>query len=147
MQKKIPIPLQVERNDLTPVYATQGAAGADLKANITAPLLLEKGMTLSIPTGVKLQIPEGFEVQIRSRSGLAAKHGVAVLNAPGTIDSDYRGEIHVLLINHGKNSFEITPGMRVAQMVLAPVYVAEFVNEEALSATGRGEAGFGSTGW
>lgn len=147
MQKKIPIPVQAEREDLIPVYSTTGAAGADLKANLTAPFLLTAGSSALIPTGIKLQIPEGFEVQIRPRSGLAAKYGVTVLNAPGTIDSDFRGEIQVILINHGKNAFEITPGMRIAQMILAPVCVAEFLPEQELDKTLRDKAGFGSTGW
>lgn len=147
MQKKIPLPLQVEREELLPVYATSGAAGADLKANVSAPIRIEPGMSALIPTGVKVQIPEGYEIQIRPRSGLAAKNQVTVLNAPGTIDSDYRGEICVILINHGKTVFEVTPGMRVAQMVLAQVCQAQFLCEETFTETARGAGGFGHTGW
>lgn len=129
-----------------PHYASQEAAGADLRANITEPLTLQPGETALVPTGLKFEIPHGFEVQIRPRSGLAFKNQVTVLNTPGTIDSDYRGEIKILLINHGHDAFVIEPGMRIAQMVVAPCYHAQFVTKEALAASARGSHGFGHTG-
>lgn len=143
---KISVPIQVEEESLVPVYATEGAAGADAKAHILEPIVIQPGAYALIPTGVKAAIPEGFEIQVRPRSGLAAKHGVTVLNTPGTIDADYRGEIKVILINHGKEPFIVTPGMRIAQFVLASVVQARFVLEDLLTATTRGEGGFGHTG-
>ena len=109
-------------------------------------MVLEPGAAASIPTGIAIALPAGFEAQVRPRSGLAAKHLVTVLNAPGTIDADYRGEIKVLLINHGKKAFEISRGMRIAQMVIAPVLQAELVEVTTLDETERGAGGFGSTG-
>ena len=143
---KLPIAIQVEREDLVPQYATECSSGADLKANIQEPLVVLPRESAIVPTGVKLEIPQGYEVQVRPRSGLAAKNQVTVLNTPGTIDADYRGEICVILINHGKEAFCVTPGMRIAQMVLAPVVQAEFLVQEALSTTLRGEGRFGHTG-
>ena len=131
---------------LLPVYASSGAAGADLKAAIQADVVLLPSGTLLIPTGLKMEIPLGYELQIRPRSGLALKHQVTVLNTPGTVDSDYRGEIGVILINHGKQPFVVTPGMRIAQAVLVKVEQAVFVLEEALQSTLRGECGFGHSG-
>lgn len=129
-----------------PAYQTKGAAGADLCAYIEAPLTLSPGARAMIPTGVRLQLPDGYEAQVRSRSGLAARFGVACLNAPGTIDSDYRGEIKVILINHGDGDFVVAPGDRIAQLVVAPVCRARFESLPELDASGRGEGGFGSTG-
>lgn len=129
-----------------PSYQSLGAAGADLKAAITENVVIEPGKTALIPTGIFLDIPEGFEAQIRPRSGLALKSHVTVLNTPGTIDSDYRGEVGVLLINHGASAFSVTPLMRIAQMVFAPVVQATFLRVEELIATERGEGGFGHTG-
>lgn len=129
-----------------PVYATAGSAGADVKAFIKEPITLAPHESVLVPTGLRMQIPAAFEIQIRSRSGLALKHQVVVLNAPGTIDSDYRGPIGVILINHGKEPFVIEPGMRVAQMILCPIDVAHFGLTGKLAASDRGEAGFGSTG-
>lgn len=142
----IQIPTKVEDEEFSPIYASQLAAGADVRAYIKKDLTLEPGHTLLIPTGVSCAIPEGYEIQVRPRSGLALKHGVTVLNSPGTIDADYRGEIKVILINHGKLPFVITPGMRIAQLVVAPVAKAEFTREENLAMTARGEGGFGHTG-
>lgn len=131
-----------------PVYASDGAAGADLVAALPEdePLTLAPGGFEAVPTGVSLELPEGFEAQVRPRSGLARKHGVTVLNAPGTIDWDYRGEILALLINHGREPVSITRGMRIAQLVVAPVARASWALREALSDTARGAGGFGSTG-
>lgn len=131
-----------------PFYQSDGAAGMDLYAAIDAAsvLVLEPGAVSAVPTGFAMALPAGFEAQIRPRSGLAAKHSVTVLNAPGTIDSDYRGEIKVLLINHGKQAFDITRGMRIAQMVIAPVTRAQLNEVDSLDDTKRGAGGFGSTG-
>ena len=127
-----------------PAYATPGAAGMDVVAAET--LTLEPGKRAAVATGFAIAIPPGYEVQVRPRSGLAAKHGVTVLNSPGTIDADYRGEISVILINHGAAAFTILRGERIAQMVIAPVLQAQLVQVTTLSATDRGSGGFGSTG-
>lgn len=124
--------------------ATAGAAGYDLCASEA--VTIKAGEFGKVPTGVRIAMPKGMEAQIRPRSGLAAKHGVTVLNAPGTIDSDYRGEICVILINHGKNDFVIEPGMRIAQMVFAHVTQVDFEQVDELDKTARGDGGFGSTG-
>jgi dUTP pyrophosphatase len=129
-----------------PVYATPGASGADLVADLYFPVTIYPGHRHLIPTGIFLQIPPGYEAQIRPRSGLAAKYGMTVLNTPGTIDSDYRGEIKVLLVNLGDKDVIIYPGDRIAQIVFAPVVRAEFVSCDALDDTPRGAGGFGSTG-
>jgi len=144
--KKILLPVLAEENELLPSYATPFAAGADLRASILEPMTLLPGTSGVVPTGIRLEIPEGYEVQIRPRSGFAAKHQVTVLNAPGTIDADYRGEICVILINHGKEPFRIEPKMRIAQLVLAPVVQAEFLSVQQLEPTKRGEGKFGHTG-
>lgn len=132
-----------------PVYATEGAAGADLLAAPPedAPILLAPMERAAVPTGVALALPEGVEAQIRPRSGLARRHGITVLNAPGTIDWDYRGEIEALLINLGAEPFEITRGMRIAQLVAAPVTRLRLEETETLPETPRGAGGFGSTGF
>ena len=131
-----------------PAYQTAHAAGLDLLAAVPddAPAVLEPGKYAIVPTGLSIALPEGFEAQVRPRSGLAAKHGVTVLNSPGTIDADYRGEIAVLLINHGSAPFTIRRGERIAQMVIAPVVQAALVPVTVLSPTERGAGGFGSTG-
>ena len=131
-----------------PSYASAGAAGADLRANFPdrAELVLAAGARALVPTGLRFAIPEGFEVQIRPRSGLALKHGITLPNAPGTIDSDYRGTLGVIVLNAGQDSFTIAHGDRIAQMILAPVVRADFELVEQLSETARGEGGFGSTG-
>ncbi len=129
-----------------PAYATDGAAGLDLMAAIEQPITLAPGARTLVPTGLEMAIPEGFEGQVRPRSGLAARHGVTVLNAPGTVDWDYRGEVKVILVNFGADPFEITPGMRIAQLVIAPVTRATLVPVAVLPGTGRGAGGFGSTG-
>lgn len=129
-----------------PAYQTAGAAGADLRAAIEAPLRLSPMQRASVPTGLVLEIPDGFEVQLRPRSGLAARHGVTLVNTPGTIDSDYRGEIAVLLVNLGTEPVMIERGERIAQMVVAPVVQARFEEVEEVSGSVRGSGGFGSTG-
>ncbi len=129
-----------------PEYKTAGAAGADLCALLNEPLTIPAGKFAMVPTGLFFEIPEGYEVQVRPRSGLAAKNGVTVLNTPGTIDSDYRGEIKVILINLGDADFTINSGDRIAQMIIAPVTQAKFTITESLSETERGTGGFGSTG-
>jgi dUTP pyrophosphatase len=131
-----------------PAYQSAHAAGFDLLAAVPedAPMILAPGKHALVPTGVTIALPPGYEAQVRPRSGLAAKHGVTVLNAPGTVDADYRGEIGVLLINHGEAPFPIRRGERIAQMVIAPVARAELVPAVSLSATDRGSGGFGSTG-
>lgn len=129
-----------------PAYQTAGAAGLDLLAAVTEPLRLDPGARALAPTGLRLAIPPGFEAQVRPRSGLALTHGVTVLNAPGTIDSDYRGEVQVLLINHGAEPFVIVRGARIAQLVVAPAPQARLEIADVLSDTARGAGGFGSTG-
>ena len=129
-----------------PKYETSGSSGMDLSANIDAKINIEPGKTAIIPTGLALSIPKGFEIQIRPRSGLAAKQKISVLNTPGTIDSDYRGEIKVILINLSQESFKVEKGLRIAQMVVCPVVQAQLKEVNDLSETGRGEGGFGSTG-
>jgi dUTP pyrophosphatase len=129
-----------------PVYATSGAAGMDICAANEADIVLAAGERCAVPTGFAMAIPDGFEAQIRPRSGLALKHGISVANAPGTIDSDYRGEIAVIIINLGNAPFTITRGMRIAQMVIAPVTRGQFAEVADLDDSDRGEGGFGSTG-
>lgn len=131
-----------------PAYQSADAAGLDLLAAVAedAPLVLLPGKHALVPTGLAIALPPGFEAQVRPRSGLAARHGVTVLNSPGTIDADYRGEIGVILINHGEAPFTIRRGERIAQMVIAPVVQAQLVSVVTLSATERGSGGFGSTG-
>jgi len=131
-----------------PAYQTTHAAGLDLLAAVPddAPVVLDPGKYAMVTTGLSIALPEGYEAQVRPRSGLAAKHGITVLNAPGTIDADYRGEVAVLLINHGGAPFTIRRGERIAQMVIAPVAQAELVAVSVLPSTMRGAGGFGSTG-
>jgi dUTP pyrophosphatase len=129
-----------------PAYRTAGSAGADLAAALEAPLVLAAGERRLVPTGLRVEVPAGYELQVRPRSGLALEHGVTVLNSPGTIDSDYRGEVRVLLVNLGATAVTIEPGDRIAQAVLAPAARAEFVAVESLEGSQRGGGGFGSTG-
>lgn len=129
-----------------PAYQTDDAAGMDLYAAVDGPMTLAPGEYALVPTGLSMALPSGYEAQVRPRSGLSAKHGVTVLNSPGTIDADYRGEVKVILINHGKAPFEITRGERIAQMLIAPVTHAILEEVETLPDTVRGAGGFGSTG-
>jgi dUTP pyrophosphatase len=131
-----------------PSYETAGAAGCDLRAAVPeeATIVLLPGERAMVPTGIAIALPEGWEAQVRPRSGLAAKFGVSCVNAPGTIDADYRGEVKIILINHGTDEFVVRRGDRIAQMVIAPVWQATFVETETLDETTRGAGGFGSTG-
>jgi dUTP pyrophosphatase len=131
-----------------PKYESEGAAGLDLLAAISESknIIILPGKAEMVPTGIAIALPKGFEAQIRPRSGLAAKNGITILNSPGTIDSDYRGEISAMLINHSKVNFEIERGMRIAQMVIAPVVQFNLIKTETLDETKRGAGGFGSTG-
>ncbi len=146
MEQEIEVILDVEEG-FSPVYGTVEAAGADVKACIVNDVWILPGESALIPTGIKVAIPSGYEIQVRPRSGLALKNQITVLNTPGTIDADYRGEIGVILINHGKESFQVVRGMRIAQVVLARVPRARFVSAaETLNTTARGSGGFGHTG-
>ena len=129
-----------------PCYMTENAAGMDLRANIHADIVLLPGEFKAIPVGIHIAMPKGFEAQIRPRSGLALRNGITMVNAPGTIDADYRGEIHVILINHARAPFVIRRGDRIAQMVIAPVVTPEFIETCELPGTDRGAGGFGHTG-
>ena len=129
-----------------PVYQSSGASGADLLAAIDQDIEIHPGSISLIPTGLFIEVPEGFEVQIRPRSGLAFKSQISVLNSPGTIDSDYRGEVGVILMNHGSALFKVIPGMRIAQMVVCPIVRAQFIPVASLNDTDRGHGGFGHTG-
>ena len=129
-----------------PERKTPGSIGADLQAAITSPLHIEPGESRLIPSGIAIALPEGYEAQVRPRSGLALKHQITVLNSPGTIDSDYRGEIGVILINHGKRVFTVEPMMRIAQLIIASTLNTAWINKSALDVTERGSGGFGHTG-
>ena len=142
----IEVLVQNESSYELPFYATKAAAGVDLKAVITAPVTLKPLERKIIGTGLKIALPEGYEAQVRPRSGLAAKHGISVLNAPGTIDADYRGEIGVILVNLSNNPFTVEPGERIAQLVLAKHEQIEWKLTAQLTETDRGSGGFGSTG-
>jgi len=152
---------RVRPSAILPRYATRGAVGMDLHAAIDRPITVPRGLAhyshwsgehlldlvkVVVPTGIAIELPDGYEAQVRPRSGLAAKHGITVLNTPGTIDADYRGEIKVLLVNLGNAPFVIDPGMRIAQLVIAPVVRVEWDEVDELSGTARGTGGFGSTG-
>ena len=143
---KIEVKCVAAKGAVIPSYKTEGAAGADVCALVTEPVTIASGSFAMIPTGLFFEIPQGYEIQVRPRSGLAAKNGVTVLNTPGTIDSDYRGEIKVILINLGASDFTVNSGDRIAQMVIAPVTQASFTLTDSLSETERGAGGFGSTG-
>ena len=129
-----------------PTYESAHAAGMDLRAAVPEPLRLEPGKRALVPTGIAIALPDGYEAQVRPRSGLALKDGVSVLNAPGTIDADYRGEVGVILINHGEEPFDINRGERIAQLVITPVSQGVWVEVETLDETSRGAGGFGSSG-
>ena len=135
-----------QKGAVVPSYKTDGAAGADVCAFLTEPVTIAPGSFAMIPTGLFFEIPQGYEIQVRPRSGLAAKNGITVLNTPGTIDSDYRGELKIILINLGSSAFVVNNGERIAQIIVSPVTVADFKLTDSLSDTVRGEKGFGSTG-
>ena len=143
---KINVKIIASDGAVIPEYKTSGAAGADVCAYLESDIVIESGKVAMIPTGLFFEIPEGYEIQVRPRSGLAAKNGVTVLNTPGTIDSDYRGELKVILINLGNEDFTIHNKDRIAQIIIAPVTQAIFVPAQTLSQTQRGAGGFGSTG-
>jgi dUTP pyrophosphatase len=138
--------ISADNGAILPEYKTHGASGADLCARLDEPVTIAVLERKLIPTGLRMEIPEGFEVQIRPRSGLALKHGITVLNTPGTIDSDYRGEIGIVLVNLGDSDFIVSDGDRIAQMVVAETVRAEFRHVETLEHTLRGSGGYGSTG-
>ena len=139
--------LNPDFNDIPlPGYATPGSSGLDLRAAVSGVVVLSPGSFELVPTNLSVEIPEGYEIEVRPRSGLAAKFGIGVLNSPGTIDSDYRGEIKIILFNFGKENFKISRGDRIAQMVLSKVYFAELVETENLQESKRGTGGFGHTG-
>ena len=137
---------KAENKDFLPVYSSAEAAGADLRACIQEDIVLKPGERYLVPTGLSIQLPAGYEAQIRPRSGLAIKHGISLVNTPGTIDSDYRGEVKIIMINLGSEDFVIKRGDRIAQMVIAPVTHGMFAMADSLDATDRGAGGFGSTG-
>lgn len=143
---KIEVKCVASEGAVIPCYKTEGAAGADVCAFINETVTIAPGSFAMIPTGLFFEIPMGYEIQVRPRSGLAAKNGITVLNTPGTIDSDYRGELKIILINLGKEAFVVNNGERIAQIIVSPVTVADFTITDSLSDTTRGEKGFGSTG-
>ncbi|MBJ7449382.1 MAG: dUTP diphosphatase [Parachlamydiales bacterium] len=144
--EEVMVELLAEDEVSAPHYGSEGASGADVRAHILEDIIIAAGESALIPTGIHLAIPQGYEIQVRPRSGLALKNQITVLNTPGTIDSDYRGEIKVILINHGKVSFTVHPGMRIAQFVLAAYAKAQYVRKGDLASTLRGSGGFGHTG-
>lgn len=129
-----------------PEYATEGSSGLDLRAAVKDKIILKAGKVMMVPTNLSVEIPLGYEIQVRPRSGLAAKNGIGVLNSPGTIDSDYRGEIKTILFNFGDKDFEINRGDRISQMVISKVYLAEMIEDNNLTESARGAGGFGHTG-
>ena len=143
--EKVIVKVILEEGVQKPVYMTEGSAGMDVRANIKEPIVLGSLERVLVPTGIKMEIPQGYEVQVRPRSGLALKHGISIVNAPGTVDSDYRGDVGVILINLSKEDFVINPGERIAQLVLGKIYQMDLVEGE-LSQTERGEGGYGHTG-
>jgi dUTP pyrophosphatase len=146
--RRIQITCSCASPDLLPRYQSEGSSGADLHADIPEQqtITLHPGRWERIPTGLRLELPPGYEAQVRPRSGLSFRHGITLLNAPGTIDSDYRGEVKVILINLGREPFEIKRGTRIAQIVFAPIVQADFHPQKTLGRSERGEGGFGSTG-
>lgn len=137
---------KAEDKEFLPVYSSAEAAGADLRACVQEDIVIKPGQRYLVPTGLSIQLPVGYEAQIRPRSGLAIKHGISLVNTPGTIDSDYRGEVKIIMINHGSEDFVIHRGDRIAQLVIAPVTHGMFAMSDSLDATDRGVGGFGSTG-
>ena len=144
--KKIQVKVVREKGVELPKYETGGSAGMDVRANIKEPITLKSLERILIPTGLKVAIPEGYEIQVRPRSGLAIKHGITMLNTPGTVDSDYRGELKVIVVNLSNETYTIEPNERIGQFVLNKIEQIEFVEVEELDSTERGEGGFGHTG-
>ena len=146
MIEEVEIPVLAEEEVILPEYASAGASGADVRAAGNKPVVIAPGKMALIPTGLRFEIPQGYEIQVRPRSGLALKQQVTVLNTPGTVDADYRGEVKIILVNHGEKEFIVQPGMRIAQLVLAPVVQARFFRAHELAHSERGAGGFGHTG-
>ena len=144
--KKIQVKVVREKSVELPKYETEGSAGMDVRANIKEPITLKSLERILVPTGLKVAIPEGYEIQVRPRSGLAIKHGITMLNTPGTVDSDYRGELKVIVVNLSNKTYTIEPNERIGQFVLNKIEQIEFVEVEELDSTERGEGGFGHTG-
>ena len=142
----IDIKITIKKGALAPEYQTSHAAGADIYTFLDKPVTISPNETVLIPTGISIEIPEGYEAQIRPRSGLALKHGITLLNSPGTIDADYRGEIKIIVTNLGKENFEVTNKMRIAQMIFNKVYRSNFIEVEKLGNTKRDDGGFGHSG-
>ncbi|WP_339054929.1 dUTP diphosphatase [Fusobacterium animalis] len=144
--KKVQVKVVREKDVELPKYETEGSAGMDVRANIKEPITLKSLERILIPTGLKVAIPEGYEIQVRPRSGLAIKHGITMLNTPGTVDSDYRGELKVIVVNLSNEAYTIEPNERIGQFVLNKIEQIEFVEVQELDSTERGEGGFGHTG-
>ena len=144
--KKVEVKVVREKGVELPKYETKGSAGMDVRANIKEPITLKSLERILIPTGLKVAIPEGYEIQVRPRSGLAIKHGITMLNTPGTVDSDYRGELKVIVVNLSNEVYTIEPNERIGQFVLNKIEQIEFIEVEELESTERGEGGFGHTG-
>ena len=144
--KKVEVKVVREKGVELPKYETKGSAGMDVRANIKEPITLESLERTLIPTGLKVAIPEGYEIQVRPRSGLAIKHGITMLNTPGTVDSDYRGELKVIVVNLSNEAYTIEPNERIGQFVLNKIEQIEFIEVKELESTERGEGGFGHTG-
>lgn len=142
----IPVKIHVLPGAKFPSYQSDGASGADICALLDQAITLKAGETALVPTGIFMELPDGYEAQVRPRSGLALKHGITLLNTPGTIDSDYRGEIKIIMTNLGREDFTITSGMRIAQMVFNKVYRGDFIATDELNRTGRNDGGFGHSG-
>jgi dUTP pyrophosphatase len=142
----ISVKIHARKGAKIPSYQSQGASGADICALLDETITIRPGETILIPTGISIEIPEGYEAQVRPRSGLAINHGITLLNTPGTIDADYRGEIKIIVTNLGKADFTVTNGMRIAQMVFGRVYRGNFIQSEELSDTDRNDGGFGHSG-
>jgi dUTP pyrophosphatase len=150
MNEEIPIKIKRINKDFDdielPSYATSGSSGMDIRAAVKDDIIAKHGEIILVPTNLSVEIPHGYEIQVRPRSGLAIKHGIGVLNSPGTIDADYRGEIKIILFNFGKEDFKISRGDRIAQIILSKVYFAKFIQTNDLADSSRGEGGFGHTG-
>lgn len=142
----IPVKIHARQGARIPSYQSPGASGADICALLDEPVTIQPGETVLIPTGISIELPDGYEAQIRPRSGLAINHGITLLNTPGTIDADYRGEIKIIVTNLGKNDFTVTDGMRIAQMVFGNVYRGDFVQTDLLNSSERNDGGFGHSG-
>ncbi|MHB8580304.1 MAG: dUTP diphosphatase [Ignavibacteriaceae bacterium] len=150
MNEEIPIKIKRINKDFDdielPSYATSGSAGMDIRAALKEDMIVRHGEIVLVPTNLSVEIPHGYEIQVRPRSGLAIKHGIGILNSPGTIDADYRGEIKIILFNFSKEDFKISRGDRIAQIILSKVYLAKFIQTNDLADSSRGEGGFGHTG-